>query len=391
MRKLMTVTSEWLVLEFWFIVSVVVLCKIQTVRRTRFAVPVLLVGCLLLFSWLLPATAFAERTLAQLDGSTYFCQLEYPLMRLENTLDIRGTTLVCRERYIWVAPDIADAVASGTRGFKKRTVGTWYDMDKMQIVGREAQHQIVLHNGQHVGCIIFTISEDGNSIIKEDNGRTFTFRRVPQLPPPASPVANTAVSGPPPQENSPLQRQKEASPVAQVEARGEFYFLTKDGKKLTGAEASKVPLEAGTKVVTGGGGHVRLKLPDDTAFTVGPNSDLVIDKFVYDTDNTPKTIMASLTKGMFRWVTGKTAQKDPAQMKVTLPVGTIGIRGTDFEAVVEPNGRGQVALFSGQLEITEKKTGFTFILNAGQMVTFKPDGSVSRPRKGKIIEDGEEE
>jgi hypothetical protein len=171
------------------------------------------------------------------------------------------------------------------------------------------------------------------------------------------------------------------SPVAQVEARGEFYFLTKDGRKLTGAEANKVPLEEGGKVVTGKGGHVRLTLPDATTFTVGANSEIVIDKFVYDPNQTPKQVMVNMTKGVFRWVTGKTAPKYKAQMQVTLPVMAVGIRGTDFEALVGTKGRGRVALYDGQLEITEKKTGFAFILNAGQMVTFTLDGKVSRPKK----------
>ena len=171
------------------------------------------------------------------------------------------------------------------------------------------------------------------------------------------------------------------SPVAQVESRGEYYFLTKDGRKLTGDEANKVPLEEGAKVVTGNDGHVRMTLPDNTTFTVGPNTDLVIDKFVYDSDKTPGQIMATMTKGVFRWVTGKTTQHDPSQMKITLPVVAVGIRGTDFEATVAPDGSGSVVLNFGQLEITEKKTGFTFIMNAGEKVTFGADGSVSRPMK----------
>jgi hypothetical protein len=180
--------------------------------------------------------------------------------------------------------------------------------------------------------------------------------------------------------------------VAQVEAWGEYYFLTKDGRKLTGAEAGKVPLEEGGKVVTGKAGHVRLTLPDDTTWTVGPNSDLVIDTFVYDADKTPQQVMVDMTKGVFRWVTGKTAPQYKPQMQVTLPVVAVGIRGTDFEAAVAPNGRGRVALYAGQLEITETESGFTFLLNAGQMVTFGPDGKVSRPKKikgAKVLEDDE--
>ena len=237
----------------------------------------------------------------------------------------------------------------------------------------------------------YTLSAEGNSLTREQdsvlissNGGTYTgyninhgflkitLKRISSPSTPAAPIASASVSEP---------ADKSSSGVAQIESRGEFYFLTKDGRKLTGEEASKVPLEEGSKVVTGSTGHVRMTLPDNTTFTVGPNSDLVIDKFVYDPTTDSQAITANLSKGVFRWVTGKTAHKDPTQMKVTLPVGDLGIRGTDFEATVEPNGNGSVVLYFGQLEITEKKTGFKFLLEAGQKVTFGVDGSFSRPMK----------
>ncbi len=191
-----------------------------------------------------------------------------------------------------------------------------------------------------------------------------TFVRVAKSPPP---VIHTAVS-------EPIN--------AAVVARGEFYIITKDGRKLTGKDVNQVPCEDGAKVVTGSSGRVQLLLPDETVFTIGANSEIEIDKFVYDTDRSPKTIIANVSKGIFRWVTGKTKPpKDPAEMKVTMPVVAVGIRGTDFEVTVNPDGSGMVILQFGQLEVTEKKSGFTFILDAGYKVTFNADGSVSRPIK----------
>ncbi len=174
--------------------------------------------------------------------------------------------------------------------------------------------------------------------------------------------------------------QQANSAFADVNARGQFSFIARDGRTLTGQEADKVPLEEGGRLITGSDGHVQLVLPDETVFTVGPNSDVVIDQFVYDTATDAHTIMAKLSKGVFRWVTGKTAHKDPASMKVTLPVGTLGIRGTDFEATVLEDGSGVVKLYSGQLEITETKTGRIFLLSAGETVSFGSNGIFSLPK-----------
>jgi hypothetical protein len=152
-----------------------------------------------------------------------------------------------------------------------------------------------------------------------------------------------------------------------------------DGRRLSPADTTNIPLDPGTRLVTGGDGHVQMKLPDGTLFTVGPNSDFIIDEFIYDPNNSPEKIAAKLIKGVFRWVTGKVTRKAPPQMKVMLRNVTVGIRGTDFEAMVAPDGSGAVKLYSGQLNITEQKTQRTVLLNAGQMLTFSNDGVFTQP------------
>jgi hypothetical protein len=168
---------------------------------------------------------------------------------------------------------------------------------------------------------------------------------------------------------------------AAANVRGTVYWLTSDGRKVPITAGG--PLYIGARIVTGDDGHLQVLLLDETVFTLGPNSDMVLDVFVYDPDTSVEKISARVMKGVFRWVTGKVARKDPASMKVTLPVGTIGIRGTDFEATVEADGSGVVKLASGQLQITENKTGRVFLLNAGETVTFGSDGIFSLPKKSQ--------
>ena len=107
----------------------------------------------------------------KLDGTRYVNQEAWPLEKIENELAIRGTTLVWRTRVIWATPEIAQYMASGTNGFKQRPVGTWYERDQMQIVGRTALYHKVYSSGS-VEEDTFTISEDGNIIADEaNNGR----------------------------------------------------------------------------------------------------------------------------------------------------------------------------------------------------------------------------
>ena len=166
-----------------------------------------------------------------------------------------------------------------------------------------------------------------------------------------------------------------------IEARGEFCITLADGRELAGHILKSASIDTGTRATTGPNGRLRFVLPDETVFTIGPNSDMVINDYVYDPaiTSTLRKIAMNMTKGLFRFVTGKVVNTEPTGMKVTLPVADLGFRGTEAEIEVAPDGAGYVKLFSGEMEVTLKKTGVKFVVNAKHMVTFKADGTFSQP------------
>lgn len=172
-----------------------------------------------------------------------------------------------------------------------------------------------------------------------------------------------------------------ATPQAFFVARGDFYVVTRDGTKVSAADLATVPLDGHCRLVTSGTGHVHLVLPDQTTFTIGPNSDMVLDSFVYDPDTSTRKISAEITKGLFRWVTGKVAGEKPFAQKCSVDTCAVStaIRGTDFEISADTAGAGYLKLFTGQIEITEKKTSRKLMLNGGQRVTVSANGIVSEP------------
>ncbi len=115
-----------------------------------------------------------------------------------------------------------------------------------------------------------------------------------------------------------------------------------------GAPAGRIlgsgqPVYLNDHVKTGPGGRLQLLLRDQTTFTLGPNSDMVLDTFVYDPATSAGKVSATIAKGVFRFVTGKIARRRPDDMRVALPVGTIGIRGTIVGGSVG-DGRAEVVL-----------------------------------------------
>lgn len=97
------------------------------------------------------------------------------------------------------------------------------------------------------------------------------------------------------------------------------------------------PIFQNDHVATDANSKMQVLLKDETVFTLGPNSDMVLDEFVYDPESPSlNRVTATVTKGVFRFVTGKIAGNQPSSMKVKLPVGTIGIRGTIVAGIVTP-------------------------------------------------------
>jgi hypothetical protein len=87
------------------------------------------------------------------------------------------------------------------------------------------------------------------------------------------------------------------------------------------------PLHSGEEVSTNFEGFLKLRLLDDTIFTIGPQSVLSLDEYVYDPNTDSGTIKASII-GVFRFITGKIVNTSPQDLEVSLRVGVIGVRGT---------------------------------------------------------------
>nr|WP_244327792.1 FecR domain-containing protein [Roseibium sp. RKSG952] len=80
------------------------------------------------------------------------------------------------------------------------------------------------------------------------------------------------------------------------------------------------------RIRTTGTGLVQVLLRDGSIFTIGANSDFVIDEFVYDPDAGSGRLAVSFGKGVARFVGGRLSKTETG-VTVRTPVGVIGIRG----------------------------------------------------------------
>ena len=114
---------------------------------------------------------------------------------------------------------------------------------------------------------------------------------------------------------------------------------------------------ANQTVRTGNRGMADLVFLDKTNLSVGPTSEVRLDKFVYDPTGSSGSVVLQATRGAFRFVTGSQAKH---AYQVSTPHGTLGVRGTVVELLVNKPGEECVTklrLVEGQAEYRIAKTG----------------------------------
>jgi hypothetical protein len=131
------------------------------------------------------------------------------------------------------------------------------------------------------------------------------------------------------------------SSAADAESRiGTATSTRPDAEGVIGASSQALSpgteLYANETVRTGNVGRADLVLLDNTNLTVGPTSEVKLDKFVYDRTGSSGKVVLQATRGAFRFVTGS---QDHRAYKVDTPYGSLGVRGTTVEVVVKPKGQ----------------------------------------------------
>ena len=83
-------------------------------------------------------------------------------------------------------------------------------------------------------------------------------------------------------------------------------------------------LEQDDRIRTSQGGSIQVRFLDDTLLTIGPNSEILLDKFVFD-GSKAKSLSIEVVRGAMRFVSGTS---DHSAYEIKTPVATIGVRGT---------------------------------------------------------------
>ncbi len=115
------------------------------------------------------------------------------------------------------------------------------------------------------------------------------------------------------------------------------------GVVLVERQGAAIPAEKGMRIyardviVTGADGSVGVILQDNTIFSLGPDSRLALEEYVFAPDEGRFALLAKMIKGTFVYLSGVIAKLSPESVRLETPVGTIAIRGTRFAAKIVEN------------------------------------------------------
>jgi hypothetical protein len=128
------------------------------------------------------------------------------------------------------------------------------------------------------------------------------------------------------------------------------------------------------RIRTGEASAAQILFLDKTTLTIGARAELTLDRFVYDPSKGEGQVVLNAVQGAFRFVTGS---QNPRNYTIKTPVGTLGVRGTIVDLVVD-NGQVTVILVEGALVMTVNGANYT-LSKPGTAYVFGANGAVNGP------------
>ena len=136
-------------------------------------------------------------------------------------------------------------------------------------------------------------------------------------------------------------------------------------------------------IISGANSGTQILLLDQSTFTVGEDSEVVMDTFIYDPQTNDGKIVASVKQGSLKVISGLISKKNPDNLTVEVPEGTLGSRGTEFQTIVSKGKTDTLLVGPGKNNTLGMRPGKVLVGNKfGSTMLDKPY-SVTSMTKGK--------
>jgi hypothetical protein len=158
-----------------------------------------------------------------------------------------------------------------------------------------------------------------------------------------------------------------ASTAMAADPVGKIVALEGEVKGMGADQKERVLKRGGTifvadTVITGPASRAQLQFTDGSLFNLIPETEFKIDEYSHKMRRQKDRFSAELLKGGFRTLTGGIGKENPDGYEIKTPTSTIGIRGTQFDALIA-SGAVYFSVAAGQVALTNQ-TG-TYVIGTG--------------------------
>jgi hypothetical protein len=95
-------------------------------------------------------------------------------------------------------------------------------------------------------------------------------------------------------------------------------------------------LYLGDTLLTGADGTLGAILRDDTVLSLGPDTEIRVEEFVFEPASGQLGMVLKMLRGVASYISGQIAKLAPDAVRFETPIATVGVRGTRFLARVVP-------------------------------------------------------
>jgi hypothetical protein len=118
------------------------------------------------------------------------------------------------------------------------------------------------------------------------------------------------------------------APIGQIKTASGAVTILRDAQRATAKVGGAV--FAKDVIATGADGSIGITFTDNTVMSAGPNSEVALEEYRFDSSNFTGGMLANMRSGTLSFVSGDIARSTPGAMKVKTPTAILGVRGTRF-------------------------------------------------------------
>ena len=123
-------------------------------------------------------------------------------------------------------------------------------------------------------------------------------------------------------------------PAGRIKTVSGAAFIVRGGKAIAATPGQSV--FASDNLRTGADGKLGVTLKDDTRLSLGPASELRVERFVYAPEAGGLAMVIKFVRGAAAYVSGRIAKLSPDAVRLETPTAIVGVRGTTVAVLVEP-------------------------------------------------------